>query len=324
MQRAHWIGAVVVVAAVAGAAAWWLVDPETRTDPSQEAHGVSHAESHLAPRARAHAAEPAPVVAAAEEPSGTISFRLRAPAGATPAKVVISVFCPSRPGLADIERPWSDDALRIDAPTDTLAIRIAVAGCVPTGRMIHFNAGTEASLGEIALEASHVFEGHVVDALHRPVAGALAAIRCGDLPGAGNLASTRADDDGVFRFAALPAGEFELRVESKGFLAEECACTVPAASGPLIVTLCRGAEVKGTVRDADGRPIPGLTMAISAADSGDLAFILGTGESASFCERLRPGRWRFVARDADRETVASREASVEEGVDATVDLSVER
>jgi len=92
----------------------------------------------------------------------------------------------------------------------------------------------------------------------------------------GQTAAT--DDEGRFEFRNVPAGRYRIEVQKAGFLRASYGATrpnragtpVPVAEGSrtdgLTIRLVHGAAISGTVRDARGRPMPGITVSALRRD----------------------------------------------------------
>ena len=112
------------------------------------------------------------------------------------------------------------------------------------------------------------------DAQPQPVRRAVVSVTGGDLPSARSVVT---DDTGRFTFSRLPAGTFTVSAAKAAYLRAEYGQTKPGRGGSKIalgqgekrtvtLTLFRGAVIAGTLRDAAGLPVSGLTvMAMSTA-----------------------------------------------------------
>jgi RNA polymerase sigma-70 factor (ECF subfamily) len=91
-----------------------------------------------------------------------------------------------------------------------------------------------------------------------PVAGAVAELHRGS-PAA--EARQAAGDDGAARFPLLPAGLWSVVAHADGFADASASVVLPAGSAcKRTVYLDRGHELRGTVRDAQGRPVAGAVV----------------------------------------------------------------
>ncbi len=133
-------------------------------------------------------------------------------------------------------------------------------------------------LGEILLGAPTTLTGEVVDAAGRPVGKAQVQVfldrsrpdrfdlRAGlfDLQSVADpLAEADALADGRFTLRDLSPGRYLLRVSAPGFATAfrtDVRVTLDERSGRLRVVLDPGAGWTGTVRDEDGRPVPGARL----------------------------------------------------------------
>jgi hypothetical protein len=111
--------------------------------------------------------------------------------------------------------------------------------------------------------------GVVVTTSNEPARNARVTLNT-DRIGAGRTTTT--DENGRFEFAGLPAGRFRIQAFKGGFLTSTYGASRPGRPGVSIavadgqhvtgirLTLTRGAAVSGTLRDARGRPVPGVTV----------------------------------------------------------------
>ena len=122
-----------------------------------------------------------------------------------------------------------------------------------------------------ASESGYVIRGRVLDERKPPVPVRRALIT---LRGSGLTLprTTVSDDDGRFRFGALPEGVFRLLASRAGFVSVEYGAQAPRRIGRAIrlgtgrelseveLLLLRGGVVTGTVRDTRGRPLPDILV----------------------------------------------------------------
>ena len=86
--------------------------------------------------------------------------------------------------------------------------------------------------------------------------------------------TTTTDDSGAFAFRGLPAGRFELQAFKNAYLRASYGASRPNRAGtPVVVkdgeaitdlamTIARGGVITGVVRDARGRPVPGINVRV--------------------------------------------------------------
>ena len=86
--------------------------------------------------------------------------------------------------------------------------------------------------------------------------------------------TTTSDDRGAFSFEGVPAGRFELQAFKPGYLRASYGASRPNRAGtPIVVsegqtvadltmTMARGGVITGVVRDARGRPLPGVNVRV--------------------------------------------------------------
>lgn len=132
----------------------------------------------------------------------------------------------------------------------------------------------------IRLDAGSTFIGRVLDPQGLPVSGADIELNWrATLPGRADLQtgppmskSTKAGQDGRFKFSELPTGGATLGVSAAGFVAaEEIPVKLPQASGEEnTIVLERGATLEGRVSTTAGDPVSGArVLAGSAAGLSD-------------------------------------------------------
>jgi protocatechuate 3,4-dioxygenase beta subunit len=229
--------------------------------------------SAIAPRTGPASREPVRPVAAAREIRGHVVDASGAPVagarvsaasdrGASPLEFVEASNARSdASGAFETELTDAGDGVAVRVETDepdAIAERCAIA----LGGDGAFDAGT------LRLEPRLGLRGRVVDEDGRSIEGARVAIVISAGAGCAFVNETRSAAD----------GRFELRCSGKG-----CDATVEvdhddfAPGGehvecggePVVVTLHRGVVISGVVRDADGRPIDGASVALDL----DLAVI---------------------------------------------------
>ncbi len=153
--------------------------------------------------------------------------------------------------------------------------------------------GAVARLDDIVLALGGSISGEVVDARGRAIRGATVSFR-----GAGEtrfnvLKGARSGDGGRFRLGGLRGGEYDLRVESAGFLpaiVSRVAVEEDRESRGVRVELRPAARLTGLVRDADGKPVAGARIAAQhTASSGLRVLEAQTDSSGRFVlEELEP------------------------------------
>lgn len=126
---------------------------------------------------------------------------------------------------------------------------------------ISLETGAEVDLGTIELGKGVQVRGHVFEADgETPVSGANVSFLWKDkeLRKVEPRDSTT-DENGKFSIPALFAGEYEVKIESRGFFNKEEDVELDA-NQELSFTLERGAYIAGRVVDAEGEPIAGATV----------------------------------------------------------------
>ena len=332
MTRLLRVTVALLVAALV-AAVWHSVERPIADESGESRRiGAGAAQNAIATASRSGVAKRVrteePAAGSPAAPQGTVSFRLRAPEGVRPSAFRVAGMA-SLAGpvqVIDQERPWSDDTVRIAVPAGRAQLTVAVHGCASAQRSAVVTAGADTPLGEIVLEPGCSIGGRIVDAAGRPVEAAevrFAREREGPLE-FGEEGMRLSSASGEFSFDCGRAGRFELCVRAAGYLTDRRTLEVSAATLPLTVTLFRGGSVRGIVRDGTGALVSGVRVAIAAEGSDQAALLLRMDESASFSERLTPGRWHVAVRDDEGEEIAARDVDVTEGSTLDVDLRVER
>ena len=132
-----------------------------------------------------------------------------------------------------------------------------------------------------------VIEGRVTDAGGLPLPGARVEARSPRLPG---LRATATDARGGFRLAALPPGEYEIRVALEGFTPQQQPGVTLVASGAARVDLRLLKAAMAEVAVNAERPLVDVTSASSGLDLGlDVLKTLPTGPNYAEAFLLAPG-----------------------------------
>jgi hypothetical protein len=117
------------------------------------------------------------------------------------------------------------------------------------------------------------------DATPQPVRRAIVTLSGGSLALSLNAIT---DDAGRFEIADVPAGRFTISASRASYVTIAYGASAPGRAGvPIVVEagqrvtgirllLARGAAITGTVRDADGEPMPGAEMGLARRSAADL------------------------------------------------------
>lgn len=126
------------------------------------------------------------------------------------------------------------------------------------------------------------------DATPQPVRRAIVTLAGGPLPLSLNAIT---DDEGRFEIADVPAGRFTITASRASYVTIAYGASAPGRVGvPLVVEaaqrltgvrllLARGAAIAGTVRDADGEPLPGALVRLLKRSGLDRARLPLTAET---------------------------------------------
>ena len=184
-------------------------------------------------------------------------------------------------------------------------------------------AGGTVDLGEVLLDPGLDGGGRVVDGAGEPVEGA--TISFGVERSAGQAAITT-DENGNFVVPHFPRGRTDFTVSAVGFVPTTATLESPA-SGPVVVTLRRGARLTVRVLDAEGAPAVGTRVrwtrpggGVGDADSEET----GPGGIVEF--RLPAGRCAVALLDERWNPVAdaAKEVELVEGGASIVELRLPR
>ena len=146
-------------------------------------------------------------------------------------------------------------------------------------RNIEVLPGRVTELADLNLGDKVVLSGRVVDASGRPVPGSSVSVHAmrtdlfqrgmifamvdmaagEDTP----LADTLTDENGMFTFGTLDSGRYRLAARSSGYATdyeENILVRTDRDATVLTLVLGRGADVKGVVKDDEGKPVPGALV----------------------------------------------------------------
>ena len=158
-----------------------------------------------------------------------------------------------------------------------LVTAIACAAAAATAQQTRDNAAPVSASGSIAGTV-------LVDVAERQPARRV-RVTLTDLARTAPGQTTTTDDNGAFVFRNVPAGRFEVQAFKNGYLRASYGASRPDRTGtPVVVTdgaavrdltirIARGGVIAGSVRDARGRALPGMTVRVLK-----LGYSAGTGE----------------------------------------------
>jgi hypothetical protein len=132
----------------------------------------------------------------------------------------------------------------------------------------------------------------------KPIRRAIVTLSAGDRPLSQNVIT---DDEGRFEFASVAAGRFTIGATRPGYLTVAYGATRPGRPGTSLVLaagqqianirlqLARGAVITGTVRDARGEPVAGISLRVERPDrSGGLLSAAALATSVYFVSAQKP------------------------------------
>jgi Carboxypeptidase regulatory-like domain len=169
-------------------------------------------------------------------------------------------------------------------PRSGLPMRIQVDAPAP---------GATADLGVLRVRGGESIRVVVQDDSGRPVPQAKVTAR-----GSAGIVLTVAGttgDDGAVDLSGIPKNAtIGIDVKAKGFLpARESGLELDA--GPFVVRLARGASISGKVRDADGGPIQGARVSLTAERNEAPVSATADADGAFELEGVDDGQWRVMA-----------------------------
>jgi len=270
MKARHWC--MLAVLAVLGLMHLLdrLGDAEPGPPPDPSASAVSAPRSAAPPRAPApappDAPPPPPAPAAAAKPSDVTVVGRVVGAGRRPAPgAEVTLRFPDRPPVATKADGAGRFVVEAGARPRTAGLRASALAAGPSGEagIARFDFAPDApdviDAGTIGLVAGAPLEARVVDAgVPVPSARVFAWTS-----GPGWCAEARADDQGLARFAALPAGAFRLLALADARRAQAWITHPRSEPGPLVLALEPARTIEVTVVDAADRPVEGAALVCS-------------------------------------------------------------
>ena len=262
----------------------------------------------------------------------TVTARVRLPAGATPPDSLETwrwTHSENGRGGTGESPAWGNGSVVFErVPPGTHTFEIRAKGFLPIEWTVEVAAAEELDLGEATLDPGHRFEGRVVDAAGKPVAGATVFhLGRGDEEDEarhrmhGPDPVLRTDAEGRFSLPHLPKGDARIVVSANGYLRAWSSATLP--SPPVTVVLRKGGTARCRILLPEGVSDEGLVFRVEPASGEKSPYATAHGFRLDWpCEtNLPPGRWLFLVRDEERAILGTAEADVVEG--ATVDVTID-
>lgn len=199
--------------------------------------------------------------------------------------------------------------------------------------------------GAVGQEAGDTIRGRVLDARTRtPVPGALVILTRGEPPDTVGQALT--GDDGLFAFAAVSAGSYQLRVEAFGYAADASRTLAyrgrvlridvsvlpsPVAAGGIEVVVTRPAVVggqtqviSGVILDAESEdPLPELAVSLRTVRDELLGWTTSDGDGHFVFAVAEPGLYQLGFTAMGYDSTATAALAVARGQDVYVELRAE-
>lgn len=256
---------------------------------------------------------PADAVRLTARATATVRFHLVYPPGFTAsqrsADVDVAEIVRSRHQRVAAHWDYDRGAVKVPGGED-VEIVIDAPDCLPFRRRVSVRPGDEFDVGDVALVPASEISGRVVDADGRGVRGANVVGRFD-----GDASAGGCDFDGWFRLARLPPGEIVVVASCAGFADSAVRCT-SGQTERVVVTLRRGGRLHVRAKRADGSPLAGAALRLTATVGDVPAPGAPTLDAfGEFATRVPAGRWRV-----DVAGCAPVDAEVRE--DATTSVTV--
>ncbi len=217
--------------------------------------------------------------------------------------------------------------------------RVRVAGGAHAGLLTtpqDIRAGQPLDLGTLRLVAGATLTGRVTDDRGTPVEDATITLKDeGGRPvSLFSLVST--GSDGRYRMTGLAPGRYVVGFEARGYAPSEEPVTVPASGATADGRVARGGSIEVVVKDAAGRPLPGVRASLKDergnAVRRTLSFVnledpgvgYTDGAGRALLEDLAPGTYTVEARLSGHvpERVPAPTARVQPGARANVEVTL--
>lgn len=266
---------------------------------------------------------PGPDVRVVVRRGASVRARFVPPAGSEPpTSMEVADYATSGSGGGG-GRSWEEGRVTWAFPAGERRLVVRVPGFVPWSRLVDAPPGEALDLGDVPLDVGLTLTGKVVDAQGKPVAAA--AVSSVDAAGTG----VQSDAEGRFRLEHVSPQSISVEVVASGFITSEVRVDPRRGSGPVVVRLWRGARLDVRVVDSERAPVKGVHIHVHDPSSAE-PDARGTwawaesDEKGKGAVRIQPGRYRVDVLKDDGTVVGSKEVTLEEAKDATVDVEVSR
>jgi hypothetical protein len=135
----------------------------------------------------------------------------------------------------------------------------------------------------------------VLDAHGAPVSGCVVELR---VPGDAleSTGSTTAEACDAVELPGVPPGDYLLRAEAPGYRRGERPVHLAPGPSPLALSLAEGVALSGQVVDADGRPVPGVSVVVFPTEAATRtnaagAFVVGVPGAGSYSLEVQHSDW---------------------------------
>ena len=248
---------------------------------------------------------------------GSVSFRLVAPPGTSPASLTWWI---ERTGSIRTEM-WIEGKHHISVDAGRTTLHLLVNGFKEVRRAVDVAPGEDVDLGDLALEARVALTGRVTDSAGKPLHGV--RILCSEPESDAKdrpAVWAETDESGNFWIGLYGPGHFVLYLRAEGFAPRQVGQRVTGDGAAVDVKLYRKTTLRAEVRGADVALLRVVLTPPAGAASSDIRSIASRG---GFRADLEPGRWT-VSVVRGETTLATKEVDVAEGGETVVEFDLAR